>query len=131
MSRLITTDEIRELLDASILVNGENKPQRKYDAICACDMISELLSIMNKEQYASKEVILLTALTNTQSIRASETVDIHLVVFIRNKKPAPETIELARSLGITLMSTPFSMYKSCGILYRADMKDVDERMEIN
>ncbi|MEW6200545.1 MAG: hypothetical protein AB1546_01100 [bacterium] len=131
MSRLITTDEIRKLLDASMLVNGEVKPKMGYEAICACDMISELLSIMNEKQRASREAILLTALTNTQVIRASETVDIHLVVFIRNKKPAPETIELARSLGITLMSTPFSMYKSCGILYGANMRDVNEGMEMH
>ena len=51
-------------------------------------------------------------------------VDIRLIIFLRDKKPASETVELARKCGITIMSTPYTMYKSCGILYEMKLNDV-------
>ena len=43
---------------------------------------------------------------------------------LRDKKPAPDTVELARNCGITIMSTPHTMYKSCGILHEMKLNDV-------
>jgi len=116
--------ELQEILSAETIVNGCGEAETGYDTVCACDMMSELLAIMNRTNNHNRGTILLTGLANPQVIRASEMVDIRLVVFLRDKRPAQETIELARTCGITLMSTPYTMYKSCGILHERKLKDV-------
>jgi hypothetical protein len=100
------------------------EPETGYDTVCACDMMSELLAIMNHSNQRNRGIVLLTCLANPQVIRTSELVDIRLIVFLRDKQPATETVELARKCGITIMSTPHTMYKSCGILYEMKLNDV-------
>ncbi|MFH1538723.1 MAG: hypothetical protein ABIH66_07175 [bacterium] len=125
----MTKVEIKELLHASMLVDAESGPAEGFEAVCACDMMSDLLNVMNGAEQNGEKVILLTQLTNPQVIRTAEMVDIQLVVFLRNKKPGAETVELAQNFGISLMSTPYSMYKSCGHLCGANMKDVEDGKE--
>jgi hypothetical protein len=82
---------------------------------------------MNHNGQHSRGVVLLTNLSNPQVVRTSEMVDIKLVIFLRGKKPALETMKLARSCGISLMTTPHSMFKSCGILYAEKLRDIQPR----
>ena len=116
--------ELTETLSAEVIFAGGPEPQNGYDTVCACDMMSELLAIMNQTSQNTKGIVLVTGLANPQVIRTSEMVDIRMIVFLRDKKPAPETVELARKCGITLMSTPHTMYKSCGLLHERKLKDV-------
>ena len=116
--------ELQETLSAETIFDSGVESETGYDTVCACDMMSELLAIMNHCNHRNRGIILLTCLTNPQVIRTSELVDIRLIVFLRDKKPAPETVELARKCGITIMSTPYTMYKSCGILYEMKLNDV-------
>jgi hypothetical protein len=116
--------EIQNRLSAETIFDGGVEPETYYDTVCACDMMSELLAMMNHNGQRNRGIILLTGLANPQVIRTSELVDIRLIVFVRDKKPAPEALELARKCGITLLSTPHTMYKSCGILYGMKLNDV-------
>ena len=116
--------ELQKTLSAETIFDSGVEPETGYDAVCACDMMSELLAVMNQSNHHNRGIILLTGLINPQVIRTSELVDIRLIVFLRHKKPAPETMELARKCGITIMSTPHTMYKSCGILYELGLNDV-------
>lgn len=116
--------ELSELLSATVLLDSGHEPEGGYDTICACDMMSELLASINQTGQSSREVVLLTNLTNHQVVRSSEMVDIRLVIFLRGKKPAPETIALAKSCGISLLTTPHTMFKSCGILYAERLGDI-------
>lgn len=120
----MTKSELQKRLSAETLYDCGTEPETGYDTVCACDMMSELLAIMNHSGQRNRGIILLTGLANPQVIRTSELVDIRLIVFLRDKKPAPDTVELARNCGITIMSTPHTMYKSCGILHEMKLNDV-------
>ena len=121
--------ELSELLSATVLLDSGYEPQGGYDTICACDMMSELLASINQTGQNSRGVVLLTNLTNPQVVRTSEMVDIRLVIFLRGKKPVPETMALARSCGISLMTTPHTMFKSCGILYAEQLRDIQSQQK--
>jgi hypothetical protein len=116
--------ELQKALSTETIFDSDVEPESGYDTVCACDMMSELLAIMNHSNHQNRGIILLTGLINPQVIRTSELVDIRMIVFLRGKKPASETVELARKCGITIMSTPHTMYKSCGILYEMKLNDV-------
>jgi hypothetical protein len=116
--------ELQKTLSAETIFDSGMEPETGYDTVCACDMMSELLAIMNHSNQRNRGIVLLTCLANPQVIRTSELVDIRLIVFLRDKQPATETVELARKCGITIMSTPHTMYKSCGILYEMKLNDV-------
>jgi hypothetical protein len=120
----MTKSDIQKTLSAETIYDGGAEPENGYDTVCACDMMSELLAIMNHSNGRNRGIILLTGLANPQVIRTSELVDIRLIVFLRNKKPTRDMVDLARTYGITIMSTPHTMYKGCGILHELDLKDV-------
>ncbi len=120
----MTKIELQKTLSAETIFDGAAEPETGYDTVCACDMMSELLAIMNSTCQRNRGIILLTGLANPQVIRTSELVDIRLIVFLRDKKPTSETLALARKCGITIMRTPYTMYKSCGILHEMKLNDV-------
>ncbi|MBO5306358.1 MAG: hypothetical protein J6B12_06295 [Clostridia bacterium] len=39
------------------------------------------------------------------------------VVFVRNKKPSEEMLEIAKDSGIVVLTSPMRMYEACGTLY--------------
>lgn len=120
----MTKSQLQKKLSAATIYDGGAEPDTGYDTVCACDMMSELLAMMNHSCRRNRGIILLTGLANPQVIRTSELVDIRLIVFLRDKKPTPDTVELARKCGITIMSTPHTMYKCCGILHDMKLNDV-------
>ena len=119
-------NEFRKLFQGTVLVNKDHESEESFDTVFCCDMMSELLSVMNDKGRDNSGVVLLTNLTNPQVIRASEMVDIQFVIFLRGRRPEQETIETASRCGITLMSTPFTVFKCCGILYGTDMRDFED-----
>jgi len=116
--------ELQKTLFAETIFDSGAEPENGYNTVCACDMMSELLAVMNQSSHHNRGIILLTGLANPQVIRTSELVDIRLIVFLRDKRPAQETVDLAKRCGITIMSTPYTMYKSCGVLYERKLNDV-------
>ena len=101
---------IRELLGAEVLCGEEHLGAHVYSA-CGSDMMSDVLA------FVKDQAVLLTGLMNTQVVRTAEMMDMHCVVFVRDKKPTPEIIELAQESGIVLLASPKRMYEACGILY--------------
>ena len=101
---------IRELLDARVLCGEEHLGDHVYSA-CGSDMMSDVLA------YVKDQAVLLTGLMNTQVVRTAEMMDMRCIVFVRDKKPTPEIIELAEESGIVLLASPKRLYEACGILY--------------
>ena len=101
---------IRELLDAEVLCGGEHLGDHVYSA-CGSDMMSDVLA------FVKDQAVLLTGLMNTQVVRTAEMMDMRCVVFVRDKKPTPEIVELAQESGIVVLASPKRMYEACGILY--------------
>lgn len=78
----------------------------------ASDLLSDVL------RYQAENSILLTGLINPQVIRTAEMMDIRAIVFVRDKDPTEEMIELANASGIALLSTEYKLFKCCGLLYQ-------------
>jgi serine kinase of HPr protein (carbohydrate metabolism regulator) len=57
-----------------------------------------------------------------QTIRTAEMADIHTVVLARGKKATPDMIALAHQNSMMLLETPFSIFKTSGILYQHGVK---------
>ena len=101
---------IRELLGAEVLCGADHLDLDVHSA-CGSDMMSDVLA------FVKDQAVLLTGLMNTQVVRTAEMMDMHCVVFVRDKKPTPEIITLAQESDIVLLASPKRMYEACGILY--------------
>lgn len=107
--------QITKLLDAEIFC----LPNEEKDILCACgsDLMSDALAFVKAD-----EAMLLTGLLNPQSIRTAQMLDMYCIAFVRGKKPTQTMIDLAKNSGIALISTPYAMFTSCGILYSNGLK---------
>ena len=101
---------IRELLGAEVLCGAEHLGDHVYSA-CGSDMMSDVLA------FVKDQAVLLTGLMNTQVVRTAEMMDMRCVVFVRDKQPTPEIIELAQESGLVVLASPKRLYEACGILY--------------
>jgi serine kinase of HPr protein (carbohydrate metabolism regulator) len=45
-----------------------------------------------------------------------------VIIFVRNKRPTEDMIELAEENDMVLIASPYSMFKACGLLYEAGLK---------
>lgn len=102
--------EIQELLNAELLC-GEEHLDRDVISACGSDMMSDVLA------FVKNQAVLLTGLVNPQVIKTAVMMDMYCIVFVRDKRPSPDMIELAEDAGIVLLSTGLRMFESCGILY--------------
>ena len=102
--------DIVTLLHAEVLTNSSTLDSEVHSA-CGSDMMSDVLA------YVKDQAVLLTGLVNAQVIRTAEMMDMRCIVFVRNKKPTAEMIELAEECNITVLATDLRMYEACGILY--------------
>jgi predicted transcriptional regulator len=62
-------------------------------------------------------ILLLTGLSNAQSVRTANIIDAKAIVYVRGKKPDKMGIQVARENGIPLLSTKYMMYTACGLLF--------------
>lgn len=102
--------EIKELLKAQVLCGG-NKLDTQCQTACGCDLMSDVLA------FSKVKMALLTGLTNQHVVRTSELLDVVVIVFVRGKEPAEDVVELAQERGIAVLSTEYTLYEACGILY--------------
>jgi predicted transcriptional regulator len=108
-------DEVREILDAEVLV-GANLDEIEVKLGCGADLMSDVLA------FSKSGSLLLTGLTNTQVIRTCDMADIVAICFVRGKKPPKETVDLAIDHDVPLLATTLPMYETCGRLYRGGLK---------
>jgi len=106
--------EMIEVLQGKIIVQNHT-PDEELPLGGAADLMSDVLA------FGSEGMALLTGLTNPQVVRTAEMAGINVIVIVRDKTPPPETLELARDSGITLIRTGYTMYEACGRLYKAGL----------
>ena len=102
--------DIVTILDADVLY-GEDLLNTEVHHACAADMMSDVLA------FGDSSTVLLTGLCNPQVVRTAEMMDILCIVFVRNKTPNEQILDLAKSKGIAVLRTEHLMYSSCGLLY--------------
>jgi len=113
----MTIHEIVSLVHGKILCgNVGNEDSVEY--CFASDLMSDVLTVCRSD------FMLITCLSNVQSIRTAEMSDLKYILLVRGKTPSPEMVELAEESGIVLIISPYSMFKASGILYQAGLKGV-------
>jgi len=103
--------DIQTLLQADLVWGTDVSLEKEIGAACGSDLMSDVLAFGKPGQ------ILLTGLTNTQSVRTADIIGAKAIVYVRGKKPDQECLEQAVAKGIPVLSTRYMMYEACGILY--------------
>jgi len=109
--------EIIDLTNAK-LVAGNTDENHDLQKAFSSDLMSDVLTLDDDH------MLLITGLSNVQLVRTAEMADIEVVVLARNKKATPEMIELANENGLVLLETPYSIFRTSGILYTNGLKPV-------
>ncbi|HKM30847.1 MAG: hypothetical protein GX281_06935 [Bacteroidales bacterium] len=113
----MTIHEIVSLVQGKIL-SGKIGKEEGVEYCFASDLMSDVLTVCRSD------FMLITGLSNVQSIRTAEMSDLKYVLLVRGKTPPQEMVDLAEDSGIVLIVSPFSMFKASGILYGAGLKGV-------
>ena len=107
--------KIKEIIGAEVLT-GEDMLNMDIGYVFGSDLMSDVLALV------VCDTILLTGLTNIQTIRTAEMMDIKCIIYVRGKTPDAQVISLALDKGICLMNTRNIMFTTCGILYSNGLK---------
>ena len=110
-------ESIAKLLKACVLT-PELDLSREVEHAFSSDLMSDVLT---GDYYRT---ILVTGLSNLQSIRTAEMSDIRELVIARNKDVSADMIKLARENEIVLMKSDYSVFRISGLLYEAGIKPV-------
>lgn len=115
-------EEVQTALDAQV-VWGEDRLEVEVQVACAADLMSDVLA------FIKPHALLLTGLTNMQSVRTADVAEVKAIVYVRGKPPEREAVDLARQKGIVLLATRLPMYESCGRLYARGLRGGSEVAE--
>ncbi len=107
--------EIRDLLGCEVLA-GEEDLSVDIHQVVASDGMSEILA------FAKAHDLMITGLTNIQSIRTADIAGVSAVIYCRGKRPDKKIIDIARQKRIPVLVTPMVMFDICGILYAKGLK---------
>ena len=109
--------EIKDLLRCEVLA-GEDDLHIDVQEVVASDGMSEILA------FAKSKELMITGLTNIQSIRTADIAGVSAVVYCRGKRPDKKVIEFAKQKRIPVLVTKMVMFDICGILYDKGLKGV-------
>lgn len=107
-------EELGLILNAKILTSGH--VYSVVDKIYVSDLMSDVLT------YGKDAQLLVTSLTNQQTIRTVEMVEIPVVCYTNGKLPGKDTIELANRKKITILITELSTFQVTGKLFDAGLQ---------
>lgn len=108
----MTIEEVVTLVQGKVLC-GESFKGREVSKVFASDLMSDVLTIRDSEG-----MLLITGLSNLQSIRTCEMSDIQMLLVVRDKAVTDEMLELAEDNDMIVIQTNFSMFRACGVLYQ-------------
>jgi hypothetical protein len=109
--------EIAAVLNARVSC-GADQLDQEVEMGYSSDLMSDVLTL------DTDNLILITGLVNLQAIRTAEMADIRAIVFVRNKKATEQMIELALENGMVILESPYSLFKSSGLLFQAGLKPI-------
>lgn len=112
----MTLREITKIINGQIL-SGEDRLDEEITQAVASDLMSEVLTLKTSP-------LLITGLCNMQTIRTCDMACIDHIVIVRNKKPNDEMLELAQENGMVIITSEYSLFKACGLLYAAGLQAI-------
>ena len=106
--------KILETIEGKVITENVDLDQ-EVEMGCGADLMSDVLA------FTHEGTLLMSGLTNPQVVRTAEMAGIKAIVFVRGKIPPPETIALAEQKGIPLLASKFTMFETCGRIYKAGL----------
>lgn len=95
-----------------------------------CDLMSDALMLLKQmPSHIGAHGALVTGLVTNQALRTAEILDLETIIFVRGKIPTQSVIDLADEIGITLIGTDLTMYKTSGLLFTNGVKSYESVME--
>ena len=110
----MTLREIAKILNATVYL-GEKRMDEEVTTAFASDLMSDVLTL-------KETPMLITGLCNVQTIRTCDMATLDIVLFVRNKKPTEDMVELAEDNDMVLLATSYGMFKACGLLFQQGIK---------
>jgi len=114
---LMKINEVVDTISGKILC-GENHTNMNVEFGFASDMMSDVLTLLEDD------ILLITGLANAQAIRTAVMSDVKNIVIARGKVVTDDMIELANDSDISIIASPFSLYKISGLLYNQGLKAI-------
>jgi predicted transcriptional regulator len=109
--------EIRDILECEVLTDDDDLSVEVHQVV-ASDGMSEILA------FAKSSELMITGLTNIQSIRTADIAGVSAVIYCRGKRPDKKVVDFAKLKRIPVMITKMVMFDICGILYNKGLKGV-------
>ncbi len=113
----MTLAEIKDILECEVLTDDDDLSLEVHEVV-ASDGMSEILA------FAKSGELMITGLTNIQSIRTADVAGVSAVIYCRGKRPDRRIVDFARQKRIPVMVTRMVMFDICGILYNKGLKGV-------
>jgi predicted transcriptional regulator len=114
-------EQVINLVSGKVLTD-EPDLQTEIAGGCGADLMSDVLAS------AQPHAVLLTGLCNPQVVRTAQIADVAAIVFVRDKIPTQDLIDLANMEGIPLITSPYGTFELCGRLYRAGLPSLERRI---
>jgi predicted transcriptional regulator len=109
--------EVRDVLKCEVLA-GEDDLAIDVQTVVASDGMSEILAFANSRE------LMITGLTNIQSVRTADLAGCSAVVYCRGKRPDARAVEYARAKKIPILVTRMFMFDICAVLAGKGLKGV-------
>lgn len=109
--------EIQQMLEAEV-VCGEELLGSEIEHVGASDLMSDVLA------FGKPGFLLITGLSNAQSVRTASIIGAKAIVYVRGKKPDQEGADLAVQKGIPILSTKYLMFRTCGLLFSGGLSGI-------
>jgi predicted transcriptional regulator len=107
----VRLSQIRDIIEAQVIA-GEEKLDLDIQTAFGADLMSDVLA------FARSGCLLITGLSNPQSVRTAYALDISAILVCRGKPITDKFVEIARELNIPILWTRLIMFEACGRLYR-------------
>ena len=111
----MTLNEIKDVLNCDVL-SDEDGLSADIQTVVASDGMSEILA------FARPNALMITGLTNIQSVRTANIANVRAIIYVRGKRPDERVVQLARSNRIPVLATRLGMFDVCGILHARGLK---------
>jgi len=111
--------DLIHIIDGTLVTPPANM-NREIKGGFGADLMSDVLASIQPE------AVLVTGLCNPQVVRTAQMSDVAAIVLVRGKQPPDETIRLANSECVPLISTPYGMFEVCGRLHKAGLVSLEQ-----
>ena len=107
--------EIKDVLQCEVLT-GDDDLSQEVSTVVASDGMSEILA------FARPGALMITGLTNVQSVRTADIAQARAIIYIRGRQPNDAALALARRHQLPVLATRLGMFDVCGLLRERGLK---------